>query len=175
MRIEVFKIYSQYRGIVLEGTCRVIFPSTYTITMDKPIRGLSKGEFVTYNHTCSIEDIKGRATWELERLYEQYEDIYLHYDVYKKLFNEWNLCEQKVHELKEEAIHNKECSVMETVDLIKFHCGMLDRYASCCFRKLIDEYGVLPISLSPLTLKVSIKSIEEQRNVNKSNQNEGKK
>ena len=104
MRIESFKINKQYRGITLEGTCRVIPPSTYMITMEKPYKGLSKAEYFRNNSGCySIENIKGRAQWELGRLYEQFQSILYGYDKYKKLLDEWMPYQQKLQRLKEEV------------------------------------------------------------------------
>lgn len=89
MRIEAFKINKEYRGIALEGTCRVIVPSAYMITMEKPYKGLTKTEYFYQNKQFDIKGIKGRAKFELGRLYEQYQDILWNYDKYKKLWDEW--------------------------------------------------------------------------------------
>ena len=50
LRIESFKISYKYRDMAwLEGTCRVIVPSAYMITMEKPYKGLTKTEYFYQN------------------------------------------------------------------------------------------------------------------------------
>ena len=46
MRIETFKINTLYRGIALEGNCMIIPCSTYSVTMEKPYKGLSKSAYL---------------------------------------------------------------------------------------------------------------------------------
>lgn len=162
MRIETFKINTIYRGRLLEGTCRVIPPSTYSITMDKPCKGLIKAEYFRNNDDYSIENIKSRAQWELGRLYEQFQDILYEYDKYKKLLDEWMPYEQKVQRLKEEVAPFRQRADVEKLALLDFHSKMLERDATEHFYELLDKYGVMPLSLSPSVLKVSVWLIEEQ-------------
>ena len=163
MRIETFRIDVVYRGIALEGTCMVISPSTYRITMEKPYKGLAKAEYFRNNDDgYSIENIKSRAKWELGRLYEQFQDILYEYDKYKKLLEEWMVYEQKLQRLKEEAAPFRQGADAENLALLDFHCKMLDRDAQEHFYDLLDKYGIMPLSLSPSVLKVSIKLIEEE-------------
>ena len=162
MRIETFKIDTVYRGIALEGICRVIPPSTYSITMKKPYKGLSKSEYFRKNDGYSIENIKSRAKWELVRLYEQFQDILYEYDKYKKLLDEWLPYEQKVQLLKEEASPFRQGADAEKSALLDFHCEMLDRVAQEYFYDLMDKYGIMPLSLSPSVLQASIRLIEEE-------------
>lgn len=161
MRIETFKIEKQYRGITLEGTCRVIPPSTYSITMEKPYQGLSKAEYFRNNNGYSIENVKGRAQWELSRLYEQFQSILYKYDKYKKLLDEWMSYVQKVQRLKEGATPFRQEADAENLALVDFHTEMLERDAKEYFYDLLDKYGIMPLSLSPSVLKISIKLIEE--------------
>lgn len=162
MRIETFKIEKQYRGITLEGTCRVIPSSTYSITMEKPYKGLAKAEYFRNNDDgYSIENIKSRAQWELGRLYEQFQDVLYRYDKYKKLLNEWLFYEQKIQRLKEDAAPFRQEADAERLTLLDFHCKMLDRDAQEHFYDLLDKYEIMPLSLSPSVLKVSIRLIEE--------------
>lgn len=132
MKVERFKISTLYRGMALEGVCRVIYPSTFMITMEKPYKGLSKTEhfFDTDKGTFTMETIKSRAVWELGRLYEQYQDIRYNYVRYKKMMEEWE------------------------------QCGCISRR----FDEMIKRYGIMPLSLSPSVLKISIKLIEESGN-----------
>lgn len=163
MRIETFKIEKQYRGIALEGTCRVIPPSTYSITMEKPYQGLAKAEYFRNNDSSySIENIKGRAQWELGRLYEQFQSILYEYDKYKKLLDEWMPYEQKMQRLKEEAAPFRQKADAENLALVDFHTEMLERDAKEHFYELLDKYGIMPLSLSPSVLKTSIRLIEEE-------------
>lgn len=162
MRIKTFKIEKQYRGIALEGTCRVIPPSTYSITMEKPYQGLSKAEYLRNNNGYSVNSIKGRAQWELGRLYEQFQSILYEYDKYKKLLDEWMPYEQKVQRLKEETAPFRQKADAEESALLDFHTEMLDRDAHEHFYDLLDKYGIMPLSLSPSVLKVSIRLIEEE-------------
>lgn len=163
MRIETFKIEKQYRGITLEGTCRVIPPSTYMITMEKPYKGLAKAEYFRNNDSgYSIENIKGRAQWELGRLYEQFQDILYDYDKYKKLLDEWLPYEEKVQQLKEEVATFRQGADAEKTALLDFHSEMLERDAKEHLYDLLDKYGIMPLSLSPSVLQASIRLIEEE-------------
>lgn len=162
MRIEIFKIEKQYRGITLEGICRVIPPSTYSITMEKPYKGLAKAEYFRNNDGYSIENIKSRAQWELSRLYEQFQSILYEYDKYEKLLNEWLPYEQKVQRLKEETAPFRQGTDADKMALLDFHSEMLERDAKEHFYDLLDKYGIMPLSLSPSVLKVSIRLIEEE-------------
>lgn len=162
MRIETFKIEKQYRGITLEGTCRVIPPSTYSITMDKPYKGLAKAEYFPKNDGYSIENIKNRAQWELGRLYEQFQDILYEYDKYKKLLEEWMSYEQKIQLQKEEVAPFRQGADAEKTALLDFHSEMLERDGKEHFHELIDKYGIMPLSLSPSVLQASIRLIEEE-------------
>ena len=163
MRIESFKINKQYRGITLEGTCRVIPPSTYMITMEKPYKGLSKAEYFRNNSGCySIENIKGRAQWELGRLYEQFQSILYGYDKYKKLLDEWMPYQQKLQRLKEEVAPFRQGADAENLALLDFHTEMLERDAKEHFYDLLDKYDIKPLSLSPSVLRTSIRLIEEK-------------
>ena len=163
MRIETFKIEKQYRGITLEGTCRVIPPSTYMVTMEKPYKGLAKTEYLRNNDDgYSLESIKGRAQWELGRLYEQFQDILYDYDKYKKLLDEWLPYEQKMQRLKEEVTPFRQGANTEKTALFDFHSEMLKRDAKEYFYELLDKHGIMPLSLSPSVLQVAIKLIEEE-------------
>lgn len=162
MRIETFKIEEQYRGITLKGTCRVILPSTYMITMEKPYKGLSKAEYFRNYGDCSVESIKGRAQWELGRLYEQYQSILYNYDKYKELSDEWERYELQVQIQIEEAIALKKCADAETLALIDFHIKMLERDAKEHFYELLDKHDIKALSLSPSVLRTSIRLIEEE-------------
>lgn len=162
MRIETFKIEKQYRGIALEGTCRVIPPSTYSITMEKPYKGLAMAEYLRNNNDYSAENTIGRAQWELGMLYEQFQSILYRYDKYKKLLNEWMLYEQKTQRLKEEVTPFRQEADAERLALLDFHSEMLDRDAQEHFYDLLDKYGIMPLSLSPSVLKISIRLIEEE-------------
>lgn len=161
MKIEGFKISKEYRGITLEGTCRVILPSTYMITMDKPYKGLSKAEYFRNNGGCySLESIKGRAQWELGRLYEQFQSILYEYDKYKKLLDEWLLYEQQIQQLKEEVATFRQGVEAENLALLDFHSEMLERDVKEHFYDLLDKYDIKPLSLSPSVLRTSIRLIE---------------
>lgn len=163
MKIEGFKISKEYRGITLEGTCRVILPSTYMITMDKPYKGLSKAEYFRNNGGCySLESIKGRAQWELGRLYEQFQSILYEYDKYKKLLDEWLLYEQQIQQLKEEVATFRQGVEAENLALLDFHSEMLERDVKEHFYDLLDKYDIKPLSLSPSVLRTSIRLIEEK-------------
>lgn len=162
MKIETFKINKEYRGIALEGTCRVIPLSTYSITMDKPYKGLAKAEYFRNNNGCSMENIKGRAQWELGRLYEQFQDILYEYDKYKKLLNEWMPYEQKIQRLKEEAVTFRQEADPDKLVLLNFHIEMLGRDAKEHFYELMNKYGIKPLSLSPSVLETSIGLIEKE-------------
>lgn len=163
MKIEGFKISKEYRGITLEGTCRVILPSTYMITMDKPYKGLSKAEYFRNNGGCySLESIKGKAQWELGRLYEQFQSILYEYDKYKKLLDEWLLYEQQIQQLKEEVATFRQGVEAENLALLDFHSEMLERDVKEHFYDLLDKYDIKPLSLSPSVLRTSIRLIEEK-------------
>ena len=162
MRIESFKISKEYRGIILEGTCRVILPSTYMITMEKPYKGLSQTEYFRDYGDCSVENIKGTAQWELGRLYEQYQSILYDYDKYKELSDEWERYELQVQAQIEEAITLKKSADAETLALIDFHIKMLERDAKERFYELLDKYDIKPLSLSPSVMGTSIRLIEEE-------------
>lgn len=163
MKIEGFKISKEYRGITLEGTCRVILPSTYMITMDKPYKGLSKAEYFRNNGGCySLESIKGRAQWELGRLYEQFQSILYEYDKYKKLLDEWLLYDQQIQQLKEEVATFRQGVEAENLALLDFHSEMLERDVKEHFYDLLDKYDIKPLSLSPSVLRTSIRLIEEK-------------
>ena len=163
MRIETFKIEKQYRGIALEGTCRVIPPSTYSITMEKPYQGLAKAEYFRNNDgSYSIESIKSRAQWELGRLYEQFQSILYEYDKYKKLLDEWLPYEQKIQRLKEEIAPFRQGTDASKMALLDFYTEMLDKDGKEHFYELLDKYEVMPLSLSPSVLKVSIRLIEKE-------------
>lgn len=163
MRIETFKIDTVYRGIPLQGTCRVIPPSTYMVAMEKPYKGLAKAEYFRNNDDgYSIENIKSRAQWELGRLYEQFQDILYEYDKYKKLLDEWLPYEQKLQRMKEEITPFRQETNAEKTALLDFHCEMLERDVKEYFYELLDKYGIMPLSLSPSVLKVSIRLIEEE-------------
>lgn len=163
MRIETFKIEKQYRGITMEGTCRVIPPSTYMVTMEKPYKGLAKAEYLRNNDDgYSLESIKSRAQWELVRLYEQMQDILYEYDKYRKLLNEWMPYEEKMQRLKEEVTPFRQGADADKTALLDFHCGMLERDAKEYFYELLDKHGIMPLSLSPSVLQVAIGLIEEE-------------
>lgn len=162
MRIETFKISTVYRGIAMEGTCRVIPPSTYMLTMEKPYKGLCKAEYFRNNKGYSVENIRSRALWELGRLYEQFQDILSDFDKYKALLNEWMPYELKIQRLKDEAAPFRQGADTDKLALLDFHNEMLDRDAKAHFGELLDKYGIMPLSLSPSVLKISIKLIEEE-------------
>jgi hypothetical protein len=162
MRIETFKIEKQYRGITLVGICRVIPPSTYSVTMEKPYKGLAEAEYFRNNDGgYSIEKIKGRAQWELGRLYEQFQGILYEYDKYKKLLDEWMSYEQKIQRMKEEVAPFRQRADAEKLALLDFHTEMLDRDAKEHFYELMEKYGIKPLSLSPSVLETSIGLIEK--------------
>lgn len=163
MRIETFKIEKQYRGITLVGICRVIPPSTYSVTMEKPYKGLAEAEYFRNNDGgYSIEKIKGRAQWELGRLYEQFQGILYEYDKYKKLLDEWMSYEQKIQRMKEEVAPFRQRADAEKLALLDFHTEMLDRDAKEHFYELMEKYGIKPLSLSPSVLETSIGLIEKE-------------
>lgn len=160
MKFETFKIYTQYRGIALEGTCRVILPYTYSIVMDKPYKGLLQAAY--FRDSFSVENITSRIKWELGRLYEQYQSIFYNYDKYKKLSNEWEQYELQVQALREDAIALEKNADSETLALINFHIKMLESNVIDHFHELLEKYGIKPLSLSPSVLKTSIRLIEEE-------------
>lgn len=163
MRIETFKIEKQYRGITLVGICRVIPPSTYSVTMEKPYKGLAKAEYFRNNDDgYSIENIKGRAQWELGRLYEQFQGILYEYDKYKRLWTEWKQYDSQLQTLIEETIALKEEADAETLAFLDLHIGMLKRDVIERFYELMEKYGIKPLSLSPSVLAISIELIENE-------------
>ncbi len=163
MRIETFKIEKQYRGITLVGICRVIPPSTYSVTMEKPYKGLAKAEYFRNNDDgYSIENIKGRAQWELGRLYEQFQGILYEYDKYKRLWTEWKQYDSQLQTLIEETIALKEEADAETLAFLDLHIGMLKRDVIERFYELMEKYGIKPLSLSPSVLETSIGLIEKE-------------
>lgn len=64
MKIETFKINTLYRGIALEGNCRIIPYSTYSIIMEKPYKGLSKSAY--FRNGFTMENIMGRINGNLD-------------------------------------------------------------------------------------------------------------
>ena len=162
MKIESFKISKQYRGITLDGTCSIISPSTYMVSMEKPHKGLSKAEYFRNYGDCSVENIKGRAQWELGQLYEQFQSILYDYDKYKKLSDEWERYELQVQIQIEETIALKKNVDAETLALIDFHIKMLERHATEHFYELMEKHDIKALSLSPSVLRTSIRLIEEE-------------
>ncbi len=162
MRIEAFKINKEYRGIALEGTCRIIPYSTYSIIMEKPYKGLSKSAY--FRDGFTMENIMGRIKWELGRLYEQHQDILYDYDRYKKLWTEWKQYNSQLQASIEESIALKEEADAETLAFLDFHIGMLKRDGIERFYELIEKYEIKPLSLSPSVLETSIRLIDEEFN-----------
>lgn len=163
LRIESFKISYKYRDMAwVEGTCRVIVPSAYMITMEKPYKGLTKMEYFYPNKQFDIESIKSRATFELGRLYEQYQDILWDYDNYKKLWDEWYQYKQKIQMLKTEILTLRKEADKEDMLMLDFYEKMLDKDASQYFYDLLDKYDIKPLSLSPSVLETSIRLIDEE-------------
>lgn len=162
MRIEAFKINKEYRGIALEGTCRIIPYSTYSIIMEKPYKGLSKSAY--FRDGFTMENIMGRIKWELGRLYEQHQDILYDYDRYKKLWTEWKQYNSQLQASIEEFIALKEEADAETLAFLDFHIGMLKRDGIERFYELIEKYEIKPLSLSPSVLETSIRLIDEEFN-----------
>ena len=160
MKIETFKINTLYRGIALEGNCRIIPYSTYSIIMEKPYKGLSKSAY--FRDGFTMENIMGRIKWELGRLYEQYQDILYDYDNYKRLWTEWKQYDSQLQALIEEAIALKEEADAETLAFLDFHIEMLKRDAKEYFSELMEKYGIKPLSLSPSVLAISIELIENE-------------
>lgn len=160
MKIETFKINTLYRGIALEGICRIIPYSTYSVTMEKPYKGLSKSAYLRNGFT--MENIIGRIKWELGRLYEQYQNILYDYDNYKRLWAEWKQYDSQLQALIEEAIALKEEADAETLAFLDFHIEMLKRDAKEYFSELMEKYGIKSLSLSPSVLKTSIGLIEKE-------------
>lgn len=166
MRIETLKIGCWYRGIKLEGTCRIVWPSTYMITMEKPYNGLTKAEhfYLFRNESFETEQFRGRATWGLGRLYDQYQEIKYNYNRYKRLADEWTSYKQKLQSLKDEALaFQRTCGEMDGLFDIYFEA--LDADATECFDSLMKKHGIMPLSLSPSVLEISIKSVEEEFSV----------
>ena len=151
MRIETFKINTLYRGIALEGICRIIPYSTYSITMEKPCKGLSKSAY--FSNGFTMENIMGRAEFELGRLYEQHQSILYDYDRYKKLWTEWKQYNSQL-----------QASIEESIALNDFHIEMLKRDGIERFYELIEKYDIKPLSLSPSVLETSIRLIDEEFN-----------
>ena len=162
MKIETFKINTLYRGIALEGICRIIPYSTYSITMEKPCKGLSKSAY--FRNGFTMENIMGRAEFELGRLYEQYQNILYDYDRYKKLWTEWKQYNSQLQASIEESIALKEEADAETLAFLDFHIGMLKRDGIERFYELIEKYDIKPLSLSPSVLETSIRLIDEEFN-----------
>lgn len=162
MKIETFKINTLYRGIALEGNCRIIPYSTYSIIMEKPYKGLSKSAY--FRDGFTMENIMGRAEFELGRLYEQYQNILYDYDRYKKLWTEWKQYNSQLQASIEESIALKEEADAETLAFLDFHIGMLKRDGIERFYKLIEKYDIKPLSLSPSVLETSIRLIDEEFN-----------
>ena len=162
MKIETFKINTPYRGIALEGTCRIIPYSTYSIIMEKPYKGLSKSAY--FRDGFTMENIMGRIKWELGRLYEQHQDILYDYDRYKKLWTEWKQYNSQLQASIEESIALKEEADAETLAFLDFHIGMLKRDGIERFYELIEKYEIKPLSLSSSVLETSIRLIDEEFN-----------
>lgn len=160
MKIETFKINTLYRGIALEGNCRIIPYSTYSIIMEKPYKGLSKSAY--FRDGFTMENIMGRIKWELGRLYEQYQDILYDYDNYKRLWTEWKQYDSQLQASIEEAIALKEYADGETLAFLDFHIEMLKRDGIERFYELMEKYGIKPLSLSPSVLAISIELIENE-------------
>lgn len=165
LRIENFKISYKYRDMAwVEGTCRVIVPSAYMITMEKPYKGLIKAEYFYQNKELTVESIKSRAIFELGRLYEQYQDILYDYDRYKAVWEEWKQYEQKLQALKAETLLLRKEADAADVPLLDFYEKMSDKDVSQYFWDLLDEYDIKPLSLSPSVLEISIRLIDEEFN-----------
>ena len=162
MRIETFKINTLYRGIALEGICRIIPYSTYSITMEKPCKGLSKSAY--FRNGFTMENIMGRAEFVLGRLYEQHQSILYDYDRYKKLWTEWKQYNSQLQASIEESIALKEEADAETLAFLDFHIEMLKRDGIERFYELIEKYDIKPLSLSPSVLETSIRLIDEEFN-----------
>lgn len=162
MKIETFKINTLYRGIALEGNCRIIPYSTYSIIMEKPYKGLSKSAY--FRDGFTMENIMGRAEFELGRLYEQYQNILYDYDRYKKLWTEWKQYNSQLQASIEESIALKEEADAETLAFLDFHIEMLKRDGIERFYELIEKYDIKPLSLSPSVLETSIRLIDEEFN-----------
>ena len=160
MKIETFKINTLYRGIALEGNCRIIPYSTYSVIMEKPYKGLFKSAY--FHNGFTMENIMGRIKWELGRLYEQYQDILYDYDNYKRLWTEWKQYDSQLRTLIEEAIALKEEADAETLAFLDLHIGMLKRDVIERFYELMEKYGIKPLSLSPSVLETSIGLIEKE-------------
>ena len=160
MKIETFKINTLYRGIALEGNCRIIPYSTYSIIMEKPYKGLSKSAY--FRDGFTMENIMGKIKWELGRLYEQYQDILYDYDNYKRLWTEWKQYDSQLQASIEEAIALKEDADGETLAFLDFHIEMLKRDGIERFYELMEKYGIKPLSLSPSVLAISIELIENE-------------
>lgn len=160
MGIETFKINTLYRGIALEGNCRIIPYSTYSITMEKPCKGLSKSAY--FRNGFTMENIMGRIKWELGQLYEQHQNILYDYDRYKKLWTEWKQYNSQLQASIEESIALKEEADAETLAFLDFHIGMLKRDGIERFYELMEKYGIKPLSLSPSVLETSIGLIEKE-------------
>lgn len=109
-----------------------------------------------------VENVKSRATFELGRLYEQYQDILWDYDNYKKLWDEWYQYKQKIRMLKTETQALMEKANGAEMPLLDFYEKMLDKDASQYFYDLLDKYDIKPLSLSPSVLETSIRLIEEE-------------
>lgn len=162
MKIQTFKINTLYRGIALEGICRIIPYSTYSIIMEKPYKGLSKSAY--FRNGFTMENIMARIEWELGRLYEQHQNILYDYDRYKKLWTEWKQYNSQLQASIEESIALKEEADAETLAFLDFHIEMLKRDGIERFYELIEKYDIKPLSLSPSVLETSIRLIDEEFN-----------
>ena len=111
-----------------------------------------------------MENIMGRAEFELGRLYEQYQNILYDYDRYKKLWTEWKQYNSQLQASIEESIALKEEADAETLAFLGFHIGMLKRDGIERFYELIEKYDIKPLSLSPSVLETSIRLIDEEFN-----------
>lgn len=160
MKIETFKINTLYRGIALEGNCRIIPYSTYSVTMEKPYKGVSKSAY--FRNGFTMENIMGRIKWELGQLYEQHLNILYGYDKYKKLWTEWEQYDSQLQVSQEEAIVLKKDADAETVAFLDFHIEILKRDGKEHFYELMEKYGIKPLSLSPSVLETSIRLIEKE-------------
>lgn len=171
MKIKNFKVENRYRGITLKGVCQAITSSTYMLTMEVPYPGLVKTEHFFAGSGSfdedSIENIKSRAAFDLRMLYEQYLDIQLEYDSYKKLFNEWKQHEERLQHLKKQTILYKETADKDTTVLLDFYQEALIMEAHHLFEQLCNKYEIKPLSLSPSVLQTSIEIIEKNQPLNK--------
>lgn len=163
MKTENCKISTEYRGVTLEGTLTAILPYAYTVTMEKPYRGLSKGEcFLSGRGTFTLESIEGRATWELCRLFEQFESIRQDYGTFKNLYSEWLQTEKRTEKLYDEIEALRQDADEASIALIDLFQEALEASGRFDFEELIGKYNVIPLSLSPSVLEVSLRIIENE-------------